>query len=148
MHVIVVTCSNHYHVATRYRWFGENTPGKRKSCSDIWKYVKRLKPGNPLSDEGHTHVCIAEIPEDEFGGTICNQPLRLHNRSKGTGSSWITTRALEHMAKYHKETQLSKNYEDRAGVVLEAKVTKPVKQNCRIFLMFPPLTQFSCCYSL
>ncbi len=105
-----------------YRWFGENTPGKRKSCSDIWNYVKRLKPGNPLSKEGYTHVCLAEIPEDEFGGTICNQPLKPHNRSKGSASSWITTRALEHMAKFHTNTQLAKDYVDIANDVHGAKV--------------------------
>jgi hypothetical protein len=105
-----------------YRWFGENTPGKRKSCSDIWNYVKRLKPGNPLSKEGNTHVCLAEIPRDEFGGTVCNHAMKLHSRSKGSASSWITTRALEHMAKFHKQTQLAKEYLDRADVAHGAKV--------------------------
>jgi hypothetical protein len=103
-------------------WFGENTPRKRKTYSDIWKYVKRLKPGNPLAAKGNTHVCVASIPEDDVGGTTCNQPLKLYNRSKGANSSWITTRALEHMAKYHKDTQLSKDYNDRANVAHGAKV--------------------------
>ena len=97
-----------------YTWFGENTPGKRKSCSDIWNYVMRLKHGNPLSKEGTTHVCLAEIPENELGGTVCNQALKLHNCSKGLASFCITTRALEHMAKFHKQTQLAKEFVDRA----------------------------------
>jgi hypothetical protein len=107
---------------SRCRWIGNNTPGKRKSLSDIWTYVKRLKPGNLLSDEGNTHVCVATIPEDEFGGTICNTPLKLYNRAKGKGSSWITTRALEHMARYHKETKLAKDYDERADGAHESKV--------------------------
>ena len=93
-------------------------------CSDIWKFVKRLNPRNPFSEEGHTHVCIATIPEDDFGGTVCNHPLRLHNRSKGTGSFWITTRALEHMDKYHKDTHVSKDYEERAGAENGVKVSQ------------------------
>ena len=130
------------------RWFGENTPGKRKTCSDIWKYVKRLKPGNPLEKEGNTHVCVASIDEDDFGGTICNHPLKLYSRSKGTNSSWITTRALEHMAKYHKGTQLSKDYDDRGDAAHAAKVKPQLRTVVCIgfqFVMLPPtLSCISC----
>ena len=89
-----------------------------------------------MSEEGNTHVCVAAIPEDEFGGTICNQPVKLYNRAKGKGSSWITTRALEHMAKFHKDTQLSKDYDDRADVAHDVRV-KSTPIVCLMFMMFP-----------
>jgi hypothetical protein len=111
-----------YRVILALRWIGENTPRKRKSCSDIWKYVKRLKPGNPFTEEGNTHICVASIPEDGFGRTVCNQPLKLYNCSKCIKSSCITTRALEHMAKYHKDTELSKDYDDSADIAHGSKV--------------------------
>jgi hypothetical protein len=104
------------------RWLGRNTPGKRIAVSDIWNLVKRLKPGNPLHELGHTHVCVTEIPVDEFGGTVCNHPLTLHKRGKGSGHSWITTRAVEHMAKFHKETSISRQHVDRATVIHTEKV--------------------------
>ena len=85
------------------RWLGRNTPGKRIAVSDIWNLVK---PSNPLHELGHTHVCVTEIPVNEFGGIVCNHPLTLHKRGKGYGHSWITTRAVEHMAKFHKETSI------------------------------------------
>ncbi len=133
------------------KWFGENTPGKRKTCSDIWKYVKRQKPGNPLEKEGNTHICVASIPEDDFGGRICIYPLKFYNRSKGANSSSITTRALEHMAKYHKGTQLSKDYDDRADAAHRAKVKPQLRNVVSLvcisfqFVMFPPtLSCISC----
>ena len=64
---------------------GRNTHGKRIAVSDIWNLVKRLKPGNPLHELGHTYVCIAEIYVDEVGGIVCNHPLMLHKRGKGFG---------------------------------------------------------------
>jgi len=84
--------------------------------------VKRLKPGNPLTNLGHTHVCVAPIPEDEFGGSVCNHPLTLHKRHKGAGHSWITTRAIERFARFHKTTDVSMQHFDRAVASHEDKV--------------------------
>ena len=106
------------------RWLGRNTPGKRSAVSDIWNLVKRLKPGNPLHELGHTHVCVAQIPVDEFGGDVCNHPLTLHKRGKGSGHSWITTRAVEHMARWHKETSISRQHLERAIVIHTDKVNQ------------------------
>ena len=118
--MLIAKCLNI--VESRCRWLGNNTPGKRQSLSDIWTYVKRLKHGNLLSDKGSTQICVATIPEDEFGGTICNTSLKLYNRARGKGSSWITTRALEHMARYHKETKLAKDFDEIAYDAQESKV--------------------------
>ena len=90
--------------------------------SEILRLVKRLKPDNPLSSLGNTHVCIAEIDSDEFGGTVCNTPLTLHKRNKGAGHSWITTRAVEHFARFHKGTSLSRQHVERASVIHAEKV--------------------------
>ena len=88
--------------------------------------MKRLKPGNPLSALGNTHVCVAEVDEDEFGGNICNHPLTLHKRIKGYGHSWITTRAVEHYAKMHKDTVVSQQFNDRPNVSHEKKVNQQI----------------------
>ena len=81
-----------------------------------------MKQENPLSKEGHTPISFASIPEDDFGGTVCNKPLKLHNRSKGYRSSWLATRAAEHLAKFHTDTMLSQDYVDIADVAHGAKV--------------------------
>ncbi len=104
------------------RWIGRNTPRKRVAVSETWRLVKRLKPGNPLSDVGHTHICVVEIHVNEFGGSICNQPLTLHKRHKGFGHSWITTRVVEHFAKVHKEALVSRQHVERANVAHTSKV--------------------------
>ena len=70
--------------------FGDNTPAslsgrKRRSTSDIWQSIKRLKnKGAEVYGDTYTHVCV-----------LCWQLLKLY-KDKGS-RSWQTTKGLNHL---------------------------------------------------
>ena len=95
---------------------GSNTPGKRAENSDIWKHVKRLKPGNPflLLGKGYTHICTHPIQPDEYGGEVCNAPFKLHKRQKNKRGGWVSSKAVDHMVDAHRGSEIAEQQEGRA----------------------------------
>ncbi len=77
---------------------------------------------NLLSSLSNTHVCIAEIDSDEYGGRIFNALLTLRKWNKGAGHSWITTWHVEHFATFHKGTSVSRQLLERASAIHAEKV--------------------------
>eukprot|EP00040_Diaphanoeca_grandis_P026767 m.150380 g.150380 ORF g.150380 m.150380 type:complete len:557 (-) comp30724_c1_seq6:62-1732(-) len=70
----------------------------QKGASWVWKHVKVLVPeGDHEIVKRGTHVCVHPVPEGD-----CNTPLKLY--STGNRGAFVSTRATEHMKKYHAAT--------------------------------------------
>ena len=83
--------------------YGENTPRKRVSESQLWKFVKRYKLDKP---KGITHVCTYPMIIDG-NDAVCNTYLKLYKR-KNNGP-WMTTGGVDHnMSKAHPDSQIAK----------------------------------------
>jgi len=74
----------------------ENTPGKRKSKSDVWGWCKRLGLDHPKNDD-FTHICIIE-----------NCPDPLMKLYKDKNNNWGTSRCVTHLKKHHATNEESK----------------------------------------
>ena len=108
--------------------YGNNTPTKRSSTSEVWTSIKRLRGTvNNTAGDG-SHICLVELKKDAVPGAprkFCNTVLKLH-KTRATPQSgaqtWLTTRAAEHLQCEHPEdSPIGKKFAMRA-VVREANL--------------------------
>ena len=95
-----IALSNHAVPAGQY---GNNSPTKRSSSSEVWKEVKRIKH-TLNADNQMTHICLVKLPPLANGTPqFCNTLLKLHKTKAKPGNqpSWLTTRAIDHLREEH-----------------------------------------------
>jgi len=106
---------------------GENTPGRRKNRSEVWKFAKRIRGEHPaLKMKGaflqYTHQCLYVTGKDEEGNDlICNTLLKCGHSTdhykdidvdsgdiiKTQHRKWLTTKVIDHFEVCHPTHQIA-----------------------------------------
>ena len=112
---------------TAKHMLGENTPGRRKKRSDVWKFAKRIRGEHPaLKMKGaslhYTHQCVYVTGRDEEGNDlICNTLLKCGHSTdhysdidaesgqviKTALRKWLTTKVIDHFEECHPTHQIA-----------------------------------------
>jgi hypothetical protein len=95
------------HAALAQKYTSANSPTKRPSTSHVWAKIKRLRGHHPEVENGMTHVCVAEIHDEDGNCTgVCNTFMKCFREDSvgGTKGSWKTTQPGKHLAAMHSQT--------------------------------------------
>ena len=112
---------------TAKHMLGENTPGRRKNRSEVWKFAKRIKGDHPAlkmkgASLGYTHQCVYVTGKDEEGNDlICNTLLKCGHSTdhysdieaetnkviKTALRKWLTTKVIDHFEECHPTHQIA-----------------------------------------
>ena len=112
---------------TAKHMLGENTPGRRRNRSEVWKFAKRIRGDHPaLKMKGaslrYTHQCVHVTGKDEEGNDlICNTLLKCGHSTdhysdieaesgkviKTALRKWLTTKVIDHFEECHPTHQIA-----------------------------------------
>jgi hypothetical protein len=112
---------------TAKHMLGENTPGRRRNRSEVWKFAKRIRGDHPAlkmkgASLGYTHQCVYVTGKDEEGNDlICNTLLKCGHSTdhysdieaetnkviKTALRKWLTTKVIDHFEECHPTHQIA-----------------------------------------